>query len=436
MDLPRMGASPHKPAVRIPPKAGDMGDLLAMSPFSRDNSPEQHPAPPQQHSGGGEGTSCSSWSVLPPLVGGQLGRAAPDDGDGAEEGDEDLGGDLSPRSRTYTEGLNSGRYMPLTRVVSVCAAALRYGVHSIQGLRPEMEDAHRVVLDVHRYVPGADGGAPSGDSSGGDGRTSPTLSFGLAGAAEALGNVSYFGVFDGHGGSQAAEFVSERLCTLLAQDFGALAADPQEALRRAFVRTEEQWLEAAAKDELFDGTTAAVALLDRQRGLCVVGNVGDSEVIIGTRRADGVATLEVLTEVHRIKGNDAEAARVEALGGRVWKGRLGHPRLNPKVASLAVSRAIGDLFFKDNVFTQGKASGLIADPHVTSVQVRSEGVTEQFLLLGCDGFWDKVSYQEALNYVFRLLDSGEDTQAISESLVTEAHDAGSSDNITVMVVML
>ncbi|CAK0860384.1 unnamed protein product [Prorocentrum cordatum] len=146
-------------------------------------------------------------------------------------------------------------------------------------------------------------------------------------------------------------------------------------------------------------------------GLCVVGNVGDSEVIIGTRRADGVSTLEVLTEVHRIRGNAAEAARVEALGGRVWKGRVGHPRLNPKFASLAVSRAIGDLFFKDAAFTQGKASGLVADPHVTSVQVRGEGVSEQFLLLGCDGFWDKVTYQQALSYVFRLMDTGTERSA-------------------------
>ncbi|CAK0860375.1 unnamed protein product, partial [Prorocentrum cordatum] len=370
--------------------------------------------------------SSSSPSALPALMGGPLGADA---GDGADEAGEETLGDLSPRSRTYTESLNSGRYMPLTRVVSVCAAALRYGVHSIQGLRPEMEDAHRVVLDVHLIVPG-------GSAGSGDGRTSSPFPPALAGAAEALGSMSYFGVFDGHGGSLAAEFVSERLCNLLAQDLGAVAADPVEALRQAFVRTEEQWLKAAAKDELFDGTTAAVALLDRQRGLCVVGNVGDSEVIIGTRRADGVSTLEVLTEVHRIRGNAAEAARVEALGGRVWKGRVGHPRLNPKFASLAVSRAIGDLFFKDAAFTQGKASGLVADPHVTSVQVRGEGVSEQFLLLGCDGFWDKVTYQQALSYVFRLMDTGTDPQAISESLVTCAHDAGSSDNITVMIVML
>ncbi|CAK0860377.1 unnamed protein product, partial [Prorocentrum cordatum] len=276
-------------------------------------------------------------------------------------------------------------------------------------------DAHRVVLDVHLIVPGADGGAPSGGSAGsGDGRTDELPVPARAGWRRGGTGQHVLLRRLRRARRLPGRRVRERapVQPAGAGDLGAVAADPVEALRQAFVRTEEQWLKAAAKDdELFDGTTAAVALLDRQRGLCVVGNVGDSEVIIGTRRADGVSTLEVLTEVHRIRGNAAEAARVEALGGRVWKGRVGHPRLNPKFASLAVSRAIGDLFFKDAAFTQGKASGLVADPHVTSVQVRGEGVSEQFLLLGCDGFWDKVTYQQALSYVFRLMDTGTERSA-------------------------
>ncbi|CAK0893789.1 unnamed protein product, partial [Prorocentrum cordatum] len=269
----------------------------------------------------------------------------------------------------------------------------------------------------------------------------PVTSFGSPASsgvswAQALGHMSFFGVFDGHGGSQAAEFSSERMYSLLAQDFNRLVADPLEALRDAIVRTEEQWTEAALRDELFDGTTAAVVVLDRRKGLCVVGNVGDSEVILGTRTRAGETRLEVLTEVHRVKGNEKEAARVEELGGRVWRGRLAHPKINPKIASLAVSRAIGDIFFKHKDFTCGRVSGLTAEPHVTSCQVRGGEVAEQFLILGCDGFWDTVTYEQALGKVLELLDAGEDAQSISEVLVRRAHEAGSTDNITVIVVVL
>merc|ERR1719266_494406 len=118
-----------------------------------------------------------------------------------------------------------------------------------------------------------------------------------------------------------------------------------------------------------DGTTAAVALLDRKRGQCVVGNVGDSEVLLGTRRSTGETDFRTLTEVHHLKRSEAEAARIAAAGGRIWRGRLGHPKINPLVCSLSVSRSIGDIFFKDPQYTDGKASGLTADPFITSVEV-------------------------------------------------------------------
>merc|ERR1712039_568496 len=131
-----------------------------------------------------------------------------------------------------------------------------------------------------------------------------------------------------------------------------------------------------------------------------------------------------------------EAARISAAGGRIWRGRLGHPKINPQVLSLSVTRAIGDLFFKDESYTDGLASGLIAEPYITSVDVGAKDIMEQFVLIGCDGLWDTVTYAQAADFVFAQLLAGEDPQAISEALVRLASDAGSSDNITVMVVVM
>merc|ERR1712060_242233 len=97
-----------------------------------------------------------------------------------------------------------------------------------------------------------------------------------------LGSLSYFAVFDGHGGARAAEFSGEYLCHSLAKDLSALRSDPVAALRAAFANTEAEWNKIAQEQELMDGTTAAVALVDRSRGRCIVGNVGDSEVVFGT----------------------------------------------------------------------------------------------------------------------------------------------------------
>ena len=55
--------------------------------------------------------------------------------------------------------------------------------------------------------------------------------------------------------------------------------------------------------------------------------------------------------------------------------------------SLGVSRAIGDLPFKHAKFTDGKPSGLSAEPDIATVQLTEE---HTFLIIGCDGLWDVI----------------------------------------------
>merc|ERR1719326_2782817 len=106
---------------------------------------------------------------------------------------------------------------------------------------------------------------------------------------------------------------------ILCRDQETLSQDPSKALLQAFGATEAEWLEVARNNEWMDGTTAAVALVDRREGRCIVGNVGDSEVILGTRLDnDDTPHYVILTEVHHLKRNTQETARVNELGGRLW----------------------------------------------------------------------------------------------------------------------
>merc|ERR1711920_1036922 len=123
-------------------------------------------------------------------------------------------------------------------------------------------------------------------------------------------------------------------------------------------------------------------------------------------------------------------ARISAAGGRIWRGRLGHPKINPQVLSLSVSRAIGDIFFKDDSYTEGQASGLTAEPYIKLVEMNTPDLAERFLLIGCDGLWDTVTYRQAADFVFEKLKEGEEPQAISEELVHKAVRQNSQDNIT------
>lgn len=63
--------------------------------------------------------------------------------------------------------------------------------------------------------------------------------------------------------------------------------------------------------------------------------------------------------------------------------------------------------------------------------------SEDYLILACDGFWDTVSPDEAVRVVSdHLQENAGDTTMVAHKLVASARDAGSSDNITVIVVFL
>mmetsp|Transcript_30594 Transcript_30594/g.65982 ORF Transcript_30594/g.65982 Transcript_30594/m.65982 type:complete len:372 (-) Transcript_30594:87-1202(-) len=358
-----------------------------------------------------------SQPVPPPPAAAAAAEAAKGVGQ-QEDGGKGLGGygnkeeeDGLPLDGDHVPVRNNPRAKTLTRSISVCPVS--YGVHSIQNSRPEMEDAHCAKPRL------------GSNSDLGQSNLGPTL-----------GNLSFFAVFDGHSGAKAADYAGERFAALLAEDRTALLEEPREALRSAFIRLETEWLKLALEEQHMDGTTAAVALLDKARQHIIVGNVGDSEVLLGTKKKSGEVSFDVLSEVHHVKRNPAEAERIAACGGRLWKGRLGHPRINPITCTLSVSRAIGDIFFKDPKYTHGHATGLIADPWIKSVDICTEDVLQQFLVLGCDGLWDTVSYQEVCDFVFEQLDNDAQPQAISEGLVNKASEAGSSDNITAIVMLL
>lgn len=321
----------------------------------------------------------------------------------------DLSKQLATRRHRHTKTISMGRN-------------ISFGIHSVQNTRPEMEDYHKCMLGLSGL-----------DSS----RSTSSLGSGDHTEVEAsLGPFSFFGVFDGHGGARAAEFAGERLFQRLVEEKPRRKESMSEALHKAFRLTEQDWLEAAGEKEWMDGTTAAVAIVDPAAGCCIIGNVGDSEVMVGTRDVSGKESHRVLTEVHHVKRNPEEQKRVEGVGGRIWRGRLGHPAISPEVLSLAVSRAIGDMFFKDAKYTHGKDSGLTAVPHVTSIEVCSESVQQQFVLVGCDGLWETVSYEKAQDFVFRQLDGGLHPEDICKGLVKLAIQCGSSDNVTVILAVL
>lgn len=278
---------------------------------------------------------------------------------------------------------------------------IEYGVSSEQGTRKTMEDQHKAMLSTDLVTPRD--------------RSAPRLAIGIP----------FFGVYDGHGGQQCAEFLRENLHTLILSHAHA-RDDPQRAIKDGVEEAEKLFMEKCRTERIESGSTVAVALVVDE--LLITGNVGDSEIVLCRN-----GTAKVLTVKHTLSANEAEVERVKGCGGRIFHSRVGHPKFNPMLVSLAVSRAVGDAGFKLEEYTDGKESGLIAEAETSVTELERD---DEFMIIGCDGVWDVLSYQGAVDFCRKLITEGKDTQHVTEQLCQEALRLGSTDNVTALFVSL
>ncbi|XP_030448857.1 probable protein phosphatase 2C 59 [Syzygium oleosum] len=216
--------------------------------------------------------------------------------------------------------------------------------------------------------------------------------------------VGLFGVFDGHGGARAAEYVKQNLFSNLIRH-PKFISDTKSAIADAYSHTDSEFLKSENNQNRDAGSTASTAILVGDRLL--VANVGDSRAVI-CRGGKAIA----VSRDHKPDQTD-ERQRIEEAGGFVmWAGtwRVG--------GVLAVSRAFGDRLLKQYV---------VADPEIQEEKIDS---SLEFLILASDGLWDVVTNEEAVAMIKPI----EDAEAAAKRLMQEAYQRGSADNITCVVV--
>ena len=230
-----------------------------------------------------------------------------------------------------------------------------------------------------------------------------------------------FGVFDGHGGKQAAAHCAKQLMADLGRGLVAFAstsaADPPhmeaavpELLSRLFVETDRAWCEEGKPS----GTTATVAVVSGWE--VVVASVGDSDLWLDTG-----AEIVRVSESHRLGSCTQEQKRVREAGGSCARSEVGGKPVGPLRAwpgGLAMSRTIGDA---------AAAGVVIAEPGLRRVTLPASGGR---LVLASDGLWDAFSPKAALRSV-RNLAAGSAAQRLVK---TSVQKRGLRDDITLYVV--
>jgi len=215
----------------------------------------------------------------------------------------------------------------------------------------------------------------------------------------------YFAVYDGHGGRDVVDYVEKRLHKNLEEFLKSNGDDPLEALKQAYLKTDEEIKE----NGLTSGTTAISALIrpgKNNQPILYIANAGDARAVLSNGK--GAIRLS-----HDHKGTDeSEARRISDAGGFIVLNRVN--------GVLAVTRSLGDISMKEFV---------IGEPELKSIPLIRE---HRYLILACDGLWDVISDQEAVD----LISSESSAISMSEKLLNQALRKGTTDNVSIMVVIL
>lgn len=197
-------------------------------------------------------------------------------------------------------------------------------------------------------------------------------------------------------------------------------------------------------------------------GFAVLAHAGDSRAVMAVQTTDGEGQFRLialeLTHDHKAEpsARPDETARIAAAGGAVMQGRVS--------GRLAVARAVGDPSLKWGVDTKMELKEGSTKRTASSVPERVEthyppllvtsdpelcllplDSTCSFLILACDGLWDVVSSQDAVNEVVMVVknwsktaskDKNEAAATASQRLVDLALEKGTMDNVSVSVVLL
>jgi serine/threonine protein phosphatase PrpC len=176
------------------------------------------------------------------------------------------------------------------------------------------------------------------------------------------------------------------------------------------------------------GCTAIVAWLLEDGMRLVVANAGDSRGVL-CRNGSAIA----LSTDHK-PSLPGETARIEKAGGFV--NSLG--RVN---GNLNLSRGIGDLKYKQNDKLLAAEQMITAEPDITDIPIiKGE---DEFFMLGCDGIWDCLTNQQAVDFVRERINDVSPADigaAMVDSIIAKIHPKNTQgvggDNMTILIVDL
>lgn len=251
-----------------------------------------------------------------------------------------------------------------------------------------------------------------------------------------------FGVFDGHGGKEVAQFVAKHFNEELASTRLFINGSYEQAMKQTFFRMDEMIRSPESIKEvlrmsrdlpedhpvsgdlssILAGCTAVIVLL--AKNVLYIANAGDAKCIISRNSI----AYELSTD-HK-PTLPKEQDRIYKAGGQIINNRV--------MGKLNFTRSIGDFEYKNNNSILPGEQIISANP---SVKVEPLLGNEDFLILASDGVFDLISCQECVNFIQTHLSEGESGEVVIEKLLNHclaeeitSHEGLGCDNMSIILV--
>jgi len=261
--------------------------------------------------------------------------------------------------------------------------------YSLQGKRPTQEDQHIHVLN-------------------------------LDGSNKELNNISFIGVFDGHGGKKVSHYLRNNLPNFFLNKFEKNIFAKNDSFTKytnqVYNLLQNNLKEKHPRAVEYCGSTACIGIHAKDKNnkdILWIVNVGDSRAVLCNQNGDAVQLC-----IDHKPNLPEEKKRIEMLGGKI-----SYDGSDWRIKTLALSRAFGDLDCCPYVTHL---------PNIYKYKINSK---DKFVILACDGLWDVLSNQAAVEYI-RDLQFKNFNGNYAKELANYALKKGTYDNVTAIVYFL
>ena len=274
--------------------------------------------------------------------------------------------------------------------------------------------------------------------------------------------ISYFGIFDGHGGLNCSVFLKENMLTYITEDKN-FPMDIKASLLAAFEKAEEQfklkYQPSLSESTEKSGSCALIVLVVDSK--IYVANLGDSRAIMSIENGTKFKALSI---DHK-PNNPKEFERISKCGGKVYidndltDNDLSKTTVIKSIqefdeycndkevvyraspSDLAVTRTLGD--FQNKLKELGGHPGIISS--IPEIFILDNKESNDFILMGCDGIFDDLSNAELIEnawFVVRKVAKERDydihkiSKYMCDFTIKKAMEKQSGDNLSCVIIGL